>query len=63
MNFPPAGPWLNAMALDRIRLPCPVTRGGHDIVTRRCARIVHDSIAGSKRVVFARSAHAAYVEQ
>ena len=49
--------------LPQIRLPCLVTVGRHDIVTPRCARVIHDGIVGSTLVVFARSAHSPYWEQ
>jgi proline iminopeptidase len=43
--------------LPSIRVPTLVTVGARDIVTPRCAEIIHSGIRGSKLVVFKKSGH------
>jgi len=43
--------------LQEIRLPCLVTAGEYDLVSPKCARVIHRGIRGSKLVLFKKGSH------
>lgn len=55
--------WNRIPDLHRITLPVLITYGGYDELGEACATTLNEGIAGSRKVMFANSAHVAHIEE
>jgi proline iminopeptidase len=49
--------WDITERLSEITLPCLITAGKYDLVSPKCAQVIHDGIRGSKLVMFEKGSH------